>query len=272
MNEAALISPVKPRSLRTSRVKGFRAVLNIQRERGQDGRRLRSRMKGVLTNALRGLGFGLFLGTAFSAWITLLRVSNGTSPFERAGTPFWRAVLFYYAGLSMGGLLAGSLWSLLRRWAAGWVIIGFVFIAPVYAMFVIVNRPAGERWSAWNVGATVFGAAVVGGFAGLRMWSLNRAGWREPRTNWRFVAAVLLVGGAVGGAETDGGTPKPIYEGGWISGGVSARIPPPKAICVPEEIDNCSGDKWVLADWPALRLGRARPRTTPEPLGEGGSG
>jgi len=44
VNEAALISPVKPRSLRTSRVKGFRAVLNIQRERGQDGRRLRSRM------------------------------------------------------------------------------------------------------------------------------------------------------------------------------------------------------------------------------------
>src|SRR2546422_574187 len=104
-------------------------------------------MRTAVTNTLRGLGLGLFLATAFSVWITLLRARNGDSPFDRVGTPFWTTVLFYYTGFSIGGLLAGSLWSLLERWAIGWVIMGCLFVAPVYAMFVIVNRPAGERWS-----------------------------------------------------------------------------------------------------------------------------
>jgi hypothetical protein len=157
-------------------------------------------MKAASANVLHGLVLGLFLATAFSVWITLLRVANGDSLFDRTGTPFWTTVLFYYAGFSIGGVLAGSLWSLLRRWAVGWVIMGFVFIAPVYAMFVIVNRPPAERLSAWNVGATIFGAAVVGGLAGLRIWSLNRVGWREPSTNWRFVAGALLIGGVLAAA------------------------------------------------------------------------
>jgi hypothetical protein len=148
-------------------------------------------------HALRGLGLGLFLATAFSVWITLLRVVNGTSPFERTGTPYSRTVLFYYAGFAIGGLLAGSLWSLLRRWAVGWAVMGFVFIAPVYAMFVIVDRPAAQRFSAWNVWGTLFAGALVGGLAGLRTWSLNRTGRLEPRTNWRFVAAALLIGGVL---------------------------------------------------------------------------
>jgi hypothetical protein len=156
---------------------------------------MQSGMKAGSTNVLRGLGIGLFLATAFSAWITLLRVAYGTSPFDRTGTPYWRTVLFYYAGFCMGGLLAGSLWSLLRRWTVGWVIMGFVFIAPVYAMFGIVNRPAAERFSAWHIWGTILGGAVVGGLAGLRSWSLNRTGWREPGTRWRFVAGALFIAG-----------------------------------------------------------------------------
>jgi hypothetical protein len=154
-------------------------------------------MRTTWINAVNGLVFGLLLATAFTVWIGLLRLANGSSPFEQAGTPFWTTVLFYFAGFSIGGLCVGSLWSLLHRWAVGWVIMGFVFIAPVYAMFVIVNRPAAHRFSAWNIGATIFGAAVVGGLSGLRLWSLERTGFRERRTNWRFVTATLLIGGAL---------------------------------------------------------------------------
>jgi len=137
------------------------------------------------------------MATAFTGWITLLRIKNGDAPFERAGTPFWTTVLFYYSGFSVGGLLTGGFWSLLHRRAVGWALMGFLFVAPVYAMFLISNRPAARRWSAWEVAVTILGPAVVGGLAGLRGWSLERYGERGPGTNWRFVAGMILLGGGL---------------------------------------------------------------------------
>jgi len=105
--------------------------------------------------------------------------------------------LFYYAGFAVGGLFAGGLWSVLHRWAVGWAIMGTVFVTPVYAVVAIFRNPAFERWSAWNIGATIFGAATVGVLSGLRVWSLDRYGEREPGTNWRFVAGMILLGGGL---------------------------------------------------------------------------
>jgi hypothetical protein len=154
-------------------------------------------MKAILRNTVRGLGFGLVMATGFTAWITVALITSGNSRFEQAGTPFWTIVWFYYCGFSLGGLLAGTLWSLLHRWAVGWAIMGAVMVLPVYGMVQIFSGPPAQRWSAWNFAATIFVAAIVGGLGGLRVWSLDRYGAREPGTNWRFVAGVLLVGGAL---------------------------------------------------------------------------
>lgn len=154
-------------------------------------------MKATFGNAVRGLWFGVFMATAFTGWVTILRFANGDTPFERTGTPFWTTVLFYYAGFSVGGLTAGSLWSLLHRWAVGWAIMGVVFVTPMYVLFGVFNSPASERWSALKIGATIFGASIVGVMSGLRVWSLERYGEREPETNWRFVAGMIVVGGAL---------------------------------------------------------------------------
>jgi hypothetical protein len=102
--------------------------------------------------------------------------------------------LFYYSGFSLGGLLAGALWAALRHTAVGWFTMGVVFILPVYTAFVLLNRSAGTRHWGWNIGATLFGAVVVGGLGGIRTWSLEPNGWRESKTDWRFVIAVLVIG------------------------------------------------------------------------------
>jgi hypothetical protein len=151
----------------------------------------------MLTNVFRGLGFGLLMATGFTAWITVIRLTSGDAPFERTGTPFWSTVLFYYAGFAIGGALAGSVWSFLHRRAIGWFIMGLLLVAPVYAVFVIVDESPAKRWSSWNIGAVIFGAVVVGGLNGLRMWSIERNNGREPATNWRFVAGGLVVAAAL---------------------------------------------------------------------------
>jgi hypothetical protein len=74
---------------------------------------------------------------------------------------------------------------------------GFVLVAPVYAMFLIVNRPAAEQLSPWHIGSTLFGATLAGGLVGLRTRSLSRNNWQDQATNWRFVTAALVIGGAL---------------------------------------------------------------------------
>ena len=150
---------------------------------------MQSPTRGVGKNALLGLGLGLFVATGFTAWVTFIRLSRGTAPFAANHTTYGQSVLFYYAGLSVGGTLAGSLWPLLRRWAVGWMIMGFVLMCPAYALFLVDDWDALARNPGWMVGGTIVGAAVVGGGVGLQEWSEGRPGYRPRGTNWRFVAA-----------------------------------------------------------------------------------
>jgi hypothetical protein len=151
----------------------------------------------TLRNLLRGLAFGLLMAAGFTVWITVIRITAGNAPFEQTSTPFLTTAFFYFIGFSVGGLLAGGLWSTLHRSAIGWMLMGFVLIAPVYAMFLVVSRTPAQRFSNWNILGTAFGATIVGGLGGLRIWSLRRSGWRERRTDWRLVGTVLIIGGTL---------------------------------------------------------------------------
>lgn len=146
-------------------------------------------MKPVAKNAFLGLGVGLFIATGFTLWVTLIRVTRGTAPFDATHASYSRTVLFYYVGLSIGGTIAGALWSLLLRWAVGWMVMGFLLVAPGYALFMINNREGLARWPGWTLVGTFVGAFVVGGGVGLQQWSESRPGYTPRATNWRFVAA-----------------------------------------------------------------------------------
>ncbi len=127
-------------------------------------------VKTVRGNLARGLALGLFIATGLTVWITFLRVTQGTAPFEHAGTPYGRTVLLYYAGFVVGGTVLGALLPL-RRWALGSMLLGFLFVLPVYASFVVLDATPAERFSSWNVLGTLIASIVVGGGLGLWVWS-----------------------------------------------------------------------------------------------------
>ena len=156
-------------------------------------------MSALRKNVPLGLAFGLVVATAYSAWVTLLRLTQGPSPFDQTGTAYGQTVLIYYAGFAVGGVLAGALWSPLHRWAVGWAVMGFILVVPIYALLAVSN-PGEARWRGWNAGFAVGASAVVGGVAGLQTWSGYITGWHERPTNWRFVLAVLVIGGLLAGA------------------------------------------------------------------------
>lgn len=157
-------------------------------------------MKSVLSWLLRGLGLGVFVATGFTVWVTILRISQGTVPFDRVGTAYGDTVLFYYGSFAIGGMLAGVLWPVLHRWLVGWMLLGCIFVAPVYVAFVIVGTSPAGPLSIWKIVGVLFGAVVVGGLVGLRSWSLSRNRWKESRTNWRFVAILVLAGALLAAA------------------------------------------------------------------------
>ena len=131
----------------------------------------------VYRNVLRGLGVGLFIATGLSAWATVVRLSRGSDPFERAGTPYAKTIFLYYAGFSLGGAVVGALLPL-RRWALGSMLLGFLFVAPVYGSFVFLGASPQERFSSWNVLGTLAASIIAGGGLGLWAWSNERKGRR----------------------------------------------------------------------------------------------
>lgn len=128
----------------------------------------------VFHNIMRGLGVGLFVATGLSVWITFLRLWQGTAPFDRAGTQYGVTVVVYYVAFSLGGIVVGALLPL-RRWALGSMLLGMLFVGPVYASFVFLDASPQDRFSRWNVFVTLAATVIGGGLLGLWMW------WGEQR-------------------------------------------------------------------------------------------
>jgi FtsH-binding integral membrane protein len=125
--------------------------------------------------AIRGLGVGLLVATGLSAWATFLRVWQGVAPFDRLSTPYARTVAVYYVGFGVGGAMLGALLPL-RRWALGSMLLGVLFVAPVYAGFVFLHPPTTGLSLSWKILGTLAASVIVGGGLGLWVWSNEQRG------------------------------------------------------------------------------------------------
>jgi MFS family permease len=123
----------------------------------------------IRRNVVLGIGLGLAIATAFTLWVSFLRLTAGTEPFERTGTSYSVTILVYYVGFAVGGLMVGLL-APLRKWPLGSALLGFLLMLPMYSAFVIVKAPRSEWLTPFWILSTLGVSVVGGGALGLWIW------------------------------------------------------------------------------------------------------
>jgi hypothetical protein len=109
------------------------------------------------------------MATAFTVWISLLRWTAGTAPFDRIDTTYSATVALYYAGGAVGGLVIGLLLPL-RRWPWGSALLGMLGVLPLYFGVALTTSRPSEAWTASNLVTSTLVAFLVGGAAGIWIW------------------------------------------------------------------------------------------------------
>jgi len=129
----------------------------------------RNLLRDLRNNLLKGIALGLFVATAFSAWVTFLRLTAGTSPFDRLSTSYVATVELYYGGALVGGTLIG-LFLPLRRWPLGAVLLGMLGVFPLYFGVALTTSGPVSAFTVHNLASSSVVAFFVGGAVGIWSW------------------------------------------------------------------------------------------------------
>jgi hypothetical protein len=130
---------------------------------------MRTLLRRIRSNLLTGIGLGLFVATGFTAWITFLRLSVGTGPFDRLDTTYSATVALYYAGGLVGGFLVGLLLPLKRTpWGAA--LLGMIGVFPLYFGVELTQTNVRAAFTLDNVATSAFLSFLVGGAVGMWVW------------------------------------------------------------------------------------------------------
>jgi len=120
-------------------------------------------------NLLKGVGLALFVATGFTAWITVLRISAGTAPFDRLDTTYGATVALYYGGGLVAGILLGLFWPL-RRWALGSVFLAVLGMFPLYVGVALTRTSHSDWLTVDNITTGLLLAFLAGVPLGLWIW------------------------------------------------------------------------------------------------------
>jgi len=121
-----------------------------------------------MRNLLRGLILGVFVARGLSLWATVIRFTSGTDHSNASGATYGKTLINYYAGFVIGGLLIGLLLPI-RRHAWGSMLLGFLFVLPVYSAFIVFGSSSNRLDRVDTLGALII-SAVAGGGLGLWVW------------------------------------------------------------------------------------------------------
>jgi len=145
-------------------------------------------VRDLRNSVLKGIGLGLVVATGFTAWITFLRLTAGTAPFERLDTTYAATAALYYAGGLVGGTIVGLLLPL-RRSPWGSALLGMLGVFPLYFGVALTNSQRSQVFTLENVGRSAVLAFLVGGAVGVWSWlddNPHTTGWidalRHPNT------------------------------------------------------------------------------------------
>jgi len=126
-------------------------------------------LRDLRNQVLKGIALGLFIATGFSAWVTFLRLTVGTAPFDRLNTTYHATVELYYGGGLVGGTLVG-LFLPLRRWPLGAALLGMLGVFPLYFGVALTTSGGASTFTSHNLASSAVLAFLVGGAVGIWSW------------------------------------------------------------------------------------------------------
>ena len=115
------------------------------------------------------MALGFFVATGFSAWVTFLRLTVGTAPFERLDTTYSATIALYYGGGFVGGALVG-LFLPFRRALWGSALLGMLGVFPLYFGVAWTTSTGTGRFTLDNLAESAVLAFLVGGAVGIWIW------------------------------------------------------------------------------------------------------
>jgi len=126
-------------------------------------------LRELRNNLLKGIALGLFVATGFSLRVSFLRLTVGTSPFDRLNTTYLATVELYYCGGLIGGTLIG-LFLPVRRWLLGAAFLGMLGVFPLYFGVAVTTSGAASAFTIDNLAMSSVLAFFVGGAVGIWSW------------------------------------------------------------------------------------------------------
>lgn len=130
----------------------------------------RSWLHALVDRCLLCMGFGWFVAALLSLFALGAYLLRGPEPFQANRTSIGLAVLTYFAGATLAGVVVG-LTLPLARWRIGAVIVGMLAAVPFYAAI----RFAVDGFTPWTMKDTfviLLTSLFVGAPVGLSYYSL----------------------------------------------------------------------------------------------------
>jgi hypothetical protein len=112
---------------------------------------------------------GLVMATLYSVYVMLLYSFNGPSSVESNGVSIGNIVLVYYVGGTLGGLIVGGLWPLLR-WRLGATLVGIVVAFVVFVGVIMASDGYASIWLPQTYRDAAIIACLVGSVAANLTW------------------------------------------------------------------------------------------------------
>jgi hypothetical protein len=132
-----------------------------------------SRPSGVSRNLRTGVGWSLFVATAYSIFVIVLTHVRGDAALAALGVRLPTLILLYYVGAVLVGSVVGLLLPLAST-TIGAAFVGAIAALPLFTLLEVNDALAGrDPLPGWRYFAIIL-ALIVGAVAGIAVRSMRR--------------------------------------------------------------------------------------------------
>ena len=122
-----------------------------------------------LRNLSWGVGLGLAFAAAYSLYVAVLYLAEGSQPFDRLHTSLQKVIAIYVIGGVASGAVVGMMRPYLRLRLVA-IIVGILAALVVFLGIAVASQGMPWRWTKAAWGSLVLCSLLLGSFGGNWFW------------------------------------------------------------------------------------------------------